>query len=41
VADAHADRVLSLPLHAEMTLSDVERVVTTLGGVLEGTPTSV
>jgi dTDP-4-amino-4,6-dideoxygalactose transaminase len=36
VADAHAARVLSLPLHAEMTLSDVERVVTTLRGALAG-----
>jgi dTDP-4-amino-4,6-dideoxygalactose transaminase len=36
VADAHANRVLSLPLHAEMTLSDVERVVTTLGGAVAG-----
>jgi dTDP-4-amino-4,6-dideoxygalactose transaminase len=38
VADAHADRVLSLPLHAEMTLSDVERVATTLRGAVAGAP---
>ena len=40
VADAHAERVLSLPLHAEMTLGDVERVVTTLGGALSTVPTT-
>jgi dTDP-4-amino-4,6-dideoxygalactose transaminase len=41
VADAHARRVLSLPLHAEMTLGDVERVITTLRGALRGAPASV
>jgi dTDP-4-amino-4,6-dideoxygalactose transaminase len=40
VADAYADRVLSLPLHAEMTLGDVERVVTTLRGALAAVATS-
>jgi dTDP-4-amino-4,6-dideoxygalactose transaminase len=36
VADACADRVLSLPLHAKMSVGDVERVVTTLGGAVAG-----
>lgn len=36
VADAYADRVLSLPLHAEMSVGDVERFVTTLGGAVAG-----
>ena len=40
VADAYARRVLSLPLHAEMTLGDVERVATALrGGVAGGATT--
>src|SRR5262245_17498668 len=38
VADAYADRVLSLPLHAEMSLGDVERVVTTLRGAVTEVP---
>jgi dTDP-4-amino-4,6-dideoxygalactose transaminase len=40
VADAFADRVLSLPLHAEMTVGDVERVVTTLRDVVAEVPTT-
>jgi dTDP-4-amino-4,6-dideoxygalactose transaminase len=38
VADAHGGRVLSLPLHAEMTVGDVERVVTTLRGAVARVP---
>jgi len=38
VADTYADRVLSLPLHAEMSVGDVERVVTTLRGAVTEVP---